>query len=166
MNPIKPRARSERLVTRTVGDELLVYDLDRHKAYCLNRVATQVFRHSDGQSTITEMVARIRSAVGMPIDDQAIRLGLMRLDAAHLLVDGSVDRTHRTSRREVLRTLGKTAAVVVPVVTALTVPTPAQAASFFVCAGCPTTACLVQPCSPGGICKQSGSGRLFCDSPP
>jgi hypothetical protein len=158
----RPRARSERLVTRMVGEELLVYDLDRHKAYCLNPVATQVFRYSDGQTTIAEMIPRIRSAVGLPIDDQAIQLGLMRLEAAHLLLDGSVDPTLRTSRREVLRTLGKTAAVVVPVVTALTVPTPAQAASFFLCASCPP-GCAGQPCAPGFICKPRGPLGLHCD---
>jgi hypothetical protein len=163
MNAIKPQARSERLVTRIVGGELLVYDLESHKAYCLNPVATQVFRHCDGQTTIGEMALRIGSALGVPIDEQAIRLGLVRLEKAHLLLEGSVDPTLRTSRRDVLRTLGRTAMVVVPVVTALTVPTPAQAASFFRCAGCPPgMGCKNQPCGSGMTCR-GNEGGLHCE---
>jgi hypothetical protein len=115
-------------VTRDLGDELLVYDLERHKAYCLNQVARQVFRHCDGETTIPDMALRIGDALGMPVDEQAVRLGLVRLEKAHLL-DSPVAQILHTSRREMLRTLGRAAAVVVPLVTAITVPTSAQAAS-------------------------------------
>jgi hypothetical protein len=124
-------------VTRDLGDELLVYDLDRHKAYCLNQVAMQVFRHCDGETTIPDMALRIGNALGVPIDEQAVRLGLVRLEKAHLL-DSPVAQVLRTSRREMLRTLGRAAAVVVPLVTAIAVPTSAQAASPS-CAGRPCT---------------------------
>ena len=128
MESVRPRARTNRLVTRDLGDELLVYDLERHKAYCLNRVAMQVFRHCDGETTIPDMALRIGNALGMPVDEQAVRLGLVRLEKAHLL-DSPVTQILHTSRREMLRTLGRAAAVVVPLVTAITVPTSAQAAS-------------------------------------
>jgi hypothetical protein len=74
-------------VTRDLGDELLVYDLERHKAYCLNQVAMQVFRHCDGETTIADMALRIGGALGLPVDEQAVRLGLVRLEKAHLLDD-------------------------------------------------------------------------------
>jgi hypothetical protein len=138
MESVEPRARTSRLVTRDLGDELLVYDLDRHKAYCLNQVAMQVFRHCDGETTIPDMVLRIGNALGMPVDEQAVRLGLVRLEKAHLL-DSSVTQILQTSRREMLRTLGRAAAVVVPLVTAITVPTSAQAASGCVPFGHPCT---------------------------
>jgi len=128
MQSVEPRARTNRLVTRELGDELLVYDLERHKAYCLNRVAMEVFRHCDGETTIPEMARRISGALGTPVDEQAVRLGLVRLDKAHLL-DGPVGQIPHTSRREMLRTLGRAAAVVLPLVTALTVPRSAQAVS-------------------------------------
>jgi hypothetical protein len=131
-------------VTRDLGDELLVYDLERHKAYCLNRVAMQVFRHCDGETTIPDMALRVGSAIGMPVDEQAVRLGLVRLEKAHL-VDNPVSLTLRSSRREMLRTLGRAAVVVVPVVTALTVPTSAQAANT----GCTPRD---QPCIGSGEC--------------
>ncbi len=147
MESVEPRARTSRLVTRDLGDELLVYDLERHKAYCLNQVAMQVFRHCDGETTIPDMARRIGNALGLPVDEQAVRLGLVRLEKAHLL-DGPVTQILHTSRREMLRTLGRAAVVIVPLVTAITVPTSAQAASGCLPAGSPCT-------GPGQCCPPS-----------
>ena len=63
LESIRPRARTRRLVTRDLGDELLVYDLDRHKAYCLNQIAMQVFRHCESihlRHSAVEQHQRIR----------------------------------------------------------------------------------------------------------
>ena len=42
---MKPRARTEGLVVTELPDELLVYDLERHRAHCLNPTAALVFKH-------------------------------------------------------------------------------------------------------------------------
>jgi hypothetical protein len=152
MASVGPRARTSRLVTRDLGDELLVYDLERHKAYCLNQVAMQVFRHCDGETTIPDMALRIGNALGMPVDEQAVRLGLVRLEKAHLL-DSPVAQILHTSRREMLLTLGRAAVVVVPLVTAITVPTSAQAASGCIPRGHPCTG--PGQCCPGLSCNAS-----------
>ena len=160
MESVGPRARTNRLVTRDLGDELLVYDLERHKAYCLNRVAMEVFRHCDGETTIPDMARRIGNALGLPVDERAVRLGLVRLEKAHLL-DSPVAQILHTSRREMLRTLGRAAAVVVPLVTAITVPTSAQAQA---------TGCLANgmPCIANSQCCSHNcqmSGTSFvCNS--
>ncbi len=39
----RPRSRTEGLVVRQAGEELLVYDLERHRAHCLNRAAAIVW---------------------------------------------------------------------------------------------------------------------------
>ena len=160
MESVGSRARTNRLVTRDLGDELLVYDLERHKAYCLNRVAMEVFRHCDGETTIPDMARRIGNALGLPVDERAVRLGLVRLEKAHLL-DSPVAQILHTSRREMLRTLGRAAAVVVPLVTAITVPTSAQAQA---------TGCLANgmPCIANSQCCSHNcqmSGTSFvCNS--
>jgi hypothetical protein len=138
-------------VTRDLGDELLVYDLERHKAYCLNQVAMQVFRHCDGETTIPDVALRIGNALGMPVDEQAVRLGLLRLEKAHLL-EGPVGLTLHTSRRELLRTLGRAAVVVLPLVTAITVPTSAEAANTG-CVGPGGWCSDTSQCCPGLRCK-------------
>lgn len=152
MESIRPRARTDRLVTRDLGDELLVYDLERHKAYCLNHVAMQVFRLCDGETTIPTMAHRIGNALGNPVDERAIRLGLARLEKAHLL-DGPAVQALRTTRREMLGTLGRAAVVALPLVTAINVPTSAQAASGCLPPGSPCTGSM--QCCPGTSCNAS-----------
>jgi hypothetical protein len=152
MESIRPRARTNRLVTRDLGDELLVYDLERHKAYCLNQVAMQVFRRCDGETTVPDMALHVGKALGMPVDEQAVRLGLVRLEKAHLLDDPVAQILH-ISRREILSALGKAALVAMPLVTAITVPTSAQAASGCLPFGSPCTGS--QQCCPGLSCNAS-----------
>jgi hypothetical protein len=154
MRAIKPQARTERLVTRDLGDELLVYDLDRHKAYCLNRVAAQLFRHCDGQTAIPDMISRLAKTLGRPVDEQTITVGLARLNKARLLV-GSPDPAFQNSRREMLRTLGRATVVAAPLVTVLSVPMSAEAVS------CPTHPCNdTEDCGNPSRCKCNPS--KFC----
>ena len=40
---LMPRARQDELVVEELQDETLVYDLERHKARCLNRTAALVW---------------------------------------------------------------------------------------------------------------------------
>jgi hypothetical protein len=160
MASLGPRARTSRLVTRDLGDELLIYDLERHKAYCLNRVAMQVYRLCDGETTIPDMALRIGNALGMPVDERAVRLGLVRLERAHLL-DRPVAQILHVSRREMLSTLGRAAAVVGPVVTAITVPTSAQAQATG-CINNSSQPCDGRPCCPPRFCcppGTNGAGR-------
>lgn len=162
MESLGARARTNRLVTRDLGDELLVYDLDRHKAYCLNRVAMQVFRHCDGQTTIPDMARRIGGALGMPVNEETVRLGLARLEKARLLEEDAAGQTVHASRRDMLRMLGRAAVVALPLVTAISVPPAAHAASCFcrgvvtggACGGCTGTCgkSCSRACVAGGFC--------------
>ena len=162
MASVGPRARTSQLVTRDLGDELLVYDLERHKAYCLNRMAMQVYRLCDGETTIPDMALRIGNALGVPVDEQAVHLGLLRLEKAHLL-ENPLRLILHTSRREMLRTLGKAAVVVVPLVTAITVPTSsAQAQTGCKPNGMPcvtSSECCSHNCTTSGasfVCSSAG----------
>ena len=161
MGSVGPRARSDRLVTRSLGNELLVYDLERHKAYCLNQMAMEVFRLCDGKTTIPAMAVRVSDVVGVSVAEDAVRLGLARLNKAHLL-DGPANWTKRRSRRDMLRTIGRATALAVPLVTALSVPTTAHAASCG-CRGIDTG----QPChgcmgTCGYQCRRFCSGTGNC----
>src|SRR5689334_2284713 len=102
-----PQARDEGLIVQELSDELLVYDLHRHRAHSLNRVATLVWRHCDGETTVSQMAALLRQELAAPADEEAIRIGLQRLGRAHLLRERPPvpARTDRTSRRALLRRL-------------------------------------------------------------
>jgi hypothetical protein len=106
------------------------------------------------------MAARIGDALGMPTDERSVRLGLLRLEKAHLL-ENPLELTPRASRREALRTLGRAAMVVAPLVTAISVPTSAQAQATG-CINNSSEPCASRPCCPPRICCTQGNGAGRC----
>ena len=166
---MKPRARSQGLLIRELGGELLVYDLERHRAHCLNPTAALVFRGCDGRTPVPALARRLRGE-GLPADERWVWLALDRLSKANLLEakvepPGAVSR--RLSRRELIRRAGQVAglAVLLPAVTSIVAPTPAEAAATCVtnCAGQTSlTPCYnSNPADCGLVCVCDGSGNCM-----
>ncbi len=128
-------------------DEVLVYDLERHKAHCLNRCAALVWRHCDGETTVAQMVELLAEQAEV-IDEDVVWNALDQLEKARLLRERMMKSAGRArvSRRDLVRKVGLAAAV--PLVTSILAPTAYAQAS---CAG-PEESCLVLPCCAGLIC--------------
>jgi hypothetical protein len=157
--PRNPSARKAGLVVQELPDETLVYDLERDRAHCLNQTAAFVWRQCDGRTTAGEIARALKAETAAPVDERIVWLAIDQLARNHLL-DAIPDRPPRFSglnRREVMRAMGITAAVAVPLVASIVAPTPAQAATG--CAsmgqGCASVAC----CS-GCVC--SGPPSFIC----
>jgi hypothetical protein len=120
-------------VSRQFYDELLVYDSRTDRAHCLNQTAAAVWMACDGKTTVTEMVRELRSKMRSRIDEEILWMALGKLETAGLLVEGTFLRKQRRclSRREAMRKMGRVAAIALPVVTSMLVPTPAMALSCF-----------------------------------
>ena len=82
---VKPQARDAGLVIEELDDELLVYDLERHKAHCLNSTAALVWRQCDGKTGVDGIAAHLRTETRMPIDDEVVLVALRKLGKANLL---------------------------------------------------------------------------------
>jgi hypothetical protein len=54
-----PRARADGLIVKELADELLVYDIQRDKAHCLNLTAAAVWKQCDGRATVPEIARRL-----------------------------------------------------------------------------------------------------------
>jgi hypothetical protein len=120
-----PRKRQDRLVVRELADEVLVYDLARDKAFCLSPAAAAVWKLCDGKSSPRELARALK------LNDQVVWCALDQLGKDGLL-DGNVKvpaSLARLNRRQQLRTLGKVAAAAIPLVTAVTAPSAAEAAT-------------------------------------
>lgn len=127
----RPQARNDGLVIQELPDEVLVYDVDRHQAHCLNQTAALVWKQCDGQTSVGEMVRLLHRELKTPVDEAVVWLALDQLGKAGLLRE-RVNRspgTARLSRRALMRKMGWAAAVALPVVTSLVAPTPSQASS-------------------------------------
>lgn len=173
---MRPHARKDGLLVQEVGDELVIYDQERHRAHRLNQTAALVFRHCDGQTTVKELATLLQTELDVPADEEMVWLALDRLDKAHLLRE----RLTRpagvagVSRRQVVRRLAKTAALaLLPVVTTLMAPTPAMAGTVVlgccqIGTGCASPVTAANCASVGGVffpgltCTSGPSGTGRC----
>ena len=115
-------ARHEDLVVQELPDEVMVYDLKRHKAHCLNKTAAFIWNHCDGQTTVTEMTDMLNREAGSAVDEEVVWYALDRLSKADLL-EGKFNSpvNDGLSRRRMIRRLG--AMIAVPAVISLVAPT-------------------------------------------
>ena len=163
---MEPRAREDQLVIQELPDEVLVYDVNRHKAHCLNRTAAFIWRHCDGRTSVAEIATLLRKELKFPIDEAVVWLALDRLGRAHLL-QGMVRPPAgpaRLSRREVIQKLALVGglSMLAPVVSSIVAPTTAQAASCVsrtLCENSNPPFCTGQPiCNrPGKCCVVDGN---------
>ncbi|HMF55158.1 MAG TPA: PqqD family peptide modification chaperone [Pyrinomonadaceae bacterium] len=130
-----PFARKDGLVVRELPDEVLVYDLERDKAHCLNQTAAMVWKHCDGQTSVPEMAQLLQKELNAQVDEKFVWFALDQLSKDHLLEERvtmpAAIITSGMNRRQMMRALGIAAVVAVPVVTSIVAPTPAQAATCF-----------------------------------
>jgi hypothetical protein len=127
----EPLARKNDLIVKQMPDEVLVYDLARDKAHCLNRTATLVWKYCDGRTSVAKMTGRLGRELQTPVDERVVWLALDQLSKNHLLEERVVPPPVMAglNRRELIRALGVAAIIAVPVITSIVAPTPAQAST-------------------------------------
>ncbi len=134
----RPQARRAGLIVQELLDELLIYDEQRHRAFCLNPTAAFVWKQADGRRTIATLSRDVERAFGVPEGEgeALVRLALNRLARARLLENGQpfLNDKWSPSRRELIRRIGRwglsaSLAFLLPTVKALVAPTAAQTAT-------------------------------------
>ena len=160
-----PKARSEGLVIKKLDDELLVYDLETHKAHCLNLAAALVWNHCDGRKSvaeITRVLSEEAAAEGL-FTEEVVWLALVQLERFRLLEERAALPQHATrlSRRELGRRLGLATVAALPFITAIVAPPAASAAT---CAGVGVP-CLTNSRCCSGLCINGTCACLAKDAP-
>jgi hypothetical protein len=140
-----PQSRKERIIVQDLADELLIYDLDRHTAHCLNQAAAFIWKRCDGQTSITQVVRALKDA-NAPASEEVIWMAVSQLRHRHLLAGATAlpGGVSKLSRREMIRKAGIAAAAALPLVTSIIAPSAMQAASC-TCVP-PTTECCISGC--------------------
>jgi len=146
-----PLARKTELVEQDLNGELLIYDLTIHKAYCLNETSAQVYKLCDGKTSITDIGEKLSKQFKQNVSDDLVWLALDGLKKNNLLENGNelVDYFAGTSRREVIKRVGFSAMIALPIIFSLVAPMATMAAS--------TCVDFLAPCTGGGLacCPQS-----------
>jgi hypothetical protein len=129
---LAPEARKEGLIVHELSGEVLVYDLDRHKAHCLNKTAALVWERCDGKTSVPQLVQQLETALKTPVDEEVVWLAVDQLGKSRLLQEKIAPETGRVrlSRRELIKRAGLGAALALPLVTSIIAPTAAQAGSL------------------------------------
>lgn len=122
--------RRKNAIVRQVSDEFLVYDKELNKAHCLNQVAGRVWNLCDGRRSAIAIIRELQNST-QPMDEKFVWMALDQMAKAGLLINQipTVDNNLGLSRRTLIRKLGAAAALALPVVASIAVPTPASAVS-------------------------------------
>ena len=165
-----PKARKNDLVTRQIPGELLVYDLKRHKAYCLNDTAAAVWKGCDGKRTVSQLAFKLQQDQKSPVDEKIVWLALDQLEKSYLLQTKAIKPIGlpSISRRSLIRA-GIATAIALPLVTMIAAPTVVQAASAITDNDCKARhqndpgGCGGNPCSDvPGTCQNTGGNSCKC----
>jgi hypothetical protein len=148
---MKPNAREKGLVVQDLPDETLVYDLERHRAHCLNRTAAAVWRLCDGKRDEAALAMLLEKDLGTAADEDIVRLALRDLDRARLLQE-PLAAAPSLSRRRLIQRLG--GSIALPLVVSIVSPTAVQAA----------TCRLTQPISPSTCHTNPNALGCCCDN--
>lgn len=125
----KPLARGDELVVEELGDELLIYDLNRDRAHSLGAVAASVWQACDGSTSVESLSAKLE------MDEETVARAILELREVHLLDTGPADAAGMTRRDLGFRAAKLSAAaasvplivsIAAPVAEAAATPTPAQ----------------------------------------
>lgn len=127
-----PLGRKEGIVVQELNGEVLIYDLNVNKAYCLNETSAMVWQLCDGDKTVPQIAASLAGNLKKPVDENLVWLALDQLSKENLLIGGQQTENHFAglSRRQVIKKVGLASLVALPVVTSLVAPVAASAASL------------------------------------
>jgi hypothetical protein len=132
-----------------------LYDTVADKVLCLSPQTSRIWDFCDGRSTIGNVAEQLRKEIGLDVGIRDIFIVLREFERYNLLEKS--DQSHpspwKTDRRQFLEKAGRAAAIAIPIIMCISVPTAAQTVSKLP-DGAPCTnnaQCMSGKCE-GGIC--------------
>ena len=152
-----PVARSHNAVVQNLPDEVLIYDLNINKAYCLNSTSALIYRLCDGNHSIADISQNLTRKLNQPVSEEIVRLALDEMKKQDLLSNGDELDTEfeDVSRRDLIRRIGFTSVLALPLISTVIAPTAVSAQSACTDGGFPNSQgnCPVNQRCVGGNCQ-------------
>lgn len=118
-----PRSKTENIVVQNLESETLIYNLETNKVFCLNETSALVYQACNGQTNFEE----IKNKHNLP--DEVIFLALDLLKKENLLEENFSSPLEGMKRREVIKKIGLTSMIALPIISSLMAPTSIMAAA-------------------------------------
>ena len=120
----KPKIRHENLVVQDLNSEVLIYDLKRDKAFCLNETARVVWQACDGSNTLSDIGEQLGSEdiAWLALSDLK-RKGLIEYTIT------TPNKFKGMPRREIITKISIGSILALPMIASLYAPAAAQAGS-------------------------------------
>ena len=118
------KARRGNLLSRKVGEETVIYDMDNDKALCLDKVSAIVWEASCDLNDMNELLNVLHRNGIEDADEQLVVLAIEQLNESNLLENSIDNETSQASilpRCDVLRQLTMYSAAALPLVTSLSI---------------------------------------------
>jgi hypothetical protein len=150
-----PNSRQSNLVVQEIESELLIYDLQINKAFCLNKTSALVWQFCDGTNSIAEIGELMSRNLKLNVSEEFVWLALDDLKKNGLLEKSETFEINFSglNRRQIVKKVGLASLIMLPIVTSVIAPTAAQAQS----GGCPSNRfCNSLPGTPPSACCPSG----------
>ncbi len=131
--------------------EVLVFDTNKNKAYCLNETSALVWQLCNGNNTVSELTSKMSRQLNEIVSEDLAWMALDQFKKEGLLEESDLDGNPHfgLSRRDVIRKVGFVSVVALPVISSILAPTAIQAQSIncsceapgdcLVRVGCPST---------------------------
>ena len=156
-----PTTRKTDIIVQEMNDEVLIYDLQIDKAYCLNETSATVYQLCDGSNSVADIKQAIGGKLKKPVGEDLIWLALDQLKENNLLEKSNELEINFNgmSRREVIRKAGFASMIALPIISSLIAPTTANAASAAV--SCSAASGRPNGCTCNGVndCASGCCGR-------
>lgn len=180
-----PLSRRENIVTQQLDGEVLVYDLAKNKAFCLNETSAIVWEMCDGNHTIGEISRKLSERLNSSAREDLVWLAIDELKKENLIANSEdvENKFEGLSRREVIKKVGLGTMIALPLISTLVAPVATNAQSVTAIPLCPVTnpafcnftgggpatcACTSDPqcTTAGNICRPAdANGRRCCGTP-
>ena len=151
-----PKTRQEDIVVQELEKELLIYDFRIDKAFCLNETSALIWQACDGTKSVSEISREVGEKVNSPVSENLVWLALDQLSENDLLNDSQpvVSTFEGLSRREIIKKVGLTSMVALPLISSLIAPTAAMGQSVVCGQACTCT----MSSGNGQSCGTTGTG--------
>lgn len=147
-----PLSRKTDIVVQELDGEVLIYDLVKNKAFCLNETSALVWDLCDGTKSVTEISQSVGKKLNSPANEDIVWLAIDQLKKEKLIENNTelVSPFEGMTRRAVIKQVGLGTMIALPFVASIMAPKAVHAQSAIACS-CPNgqaanaTSCVNSP---------------------